>query len=67
MEEGICLAGGTSQLQNLTERLSNDLHMRVWNAEDPMTCVARGAGLVLEDLDNMGQFLVGLDRRQQKA
>lgn len=67
MEEGICLAGGTSQLQNLTERLSNDLRMRVWNAEDPMTCVARGAGLVLEDLDNMGQFLVGLDRRQQKA
>lgn len=67
MEEGICLAGGTSQLQNLTERLSNDLRMRVWNAEDPMTCVARGAGLVLEDLDNMGRFLVGLDRRQQKA
>jgi rod shape-determining protein MreB len=67
MEEGICLAGGTSQLQNLTERLSNDLRMRVWNAEDPMTCVARGAGLVLEDLDNMGQFLVGLDRRQQRA
>ncbi len=67
MEDGICLAGGTSQLQNLTERLSNDLHMRVWNAEDPMTCVARGAGLVLEDLDNLGRFLVGLDRRQQKA
>jgi rod shape-determining protein MreB and related proteins len=66
MEEGICLAGGTSQLQNLTERLANDLRMRVWNAEDPMTCVARGAGLVLEDLDNMGRFLVGLDRRQQK-
>ncbi len=67
MEDGICLAGGTSQLQNLTERLSTDLRMRVWNAEDPMTCVARGAGLVLEDLDHMGQFLVGLDRRQQKA
>jgi len=67
MEEGICLAGGTSQLQNLTERLSNELRMRVWNAEDPMTCVARGAGLVLEDLDNMGRYLVGLDRRQQKA
>jgi len=67
MEDGICLAGGTSQLQNLTERLSTELRMRVWNAEDPMTCVARGAGLVLEDLDHMGQFLVGLDRRQQKA
>ncbi|NIS82156.1 MAG: MreB/Mrl family cell shape determining protein [Anaerolineales bacterium] len=65
MEEGICLAGGTSQLQGLTERLTNDLRMRVWLAEDPMTCVARGAGMILEDLDNLGQFLVGLDRRPQ--
>ena len=65
MEEGICLAGGTSQLLGLTERLSNELRMRVWLAEDPMTCVARGAGMILEDLDNLGQFLVGLDRRPQ--
>lgn len=63
MEEGICLAGGGSLLQGLTERLSNDLKMRVWLAEDPMTCVARGAGLILEDLDHLGQFLVGLERR----
>lgn len=63
MEEGICLAGGASQLQGLAERLSNELRMRVWIAEDPMTCVARGAGLILADMDNLGQFLVGLERR----
>lgn len=62
MEEGICLAGGTSQLHALTERLSSELRMRVWLAEDPMTCVARGAGMILEDLDRFGQFLVGLER-----
>jgi rod shape-determining protein MreB len=62
MEMGICLCGGGSQLQNLTERLSNDLHMRVWIAEDPMTCVVRGAGTVLEDLDSNARFLVGLNR-----
>jgi rod shape-determining protein MreB len=62
MEEGICLAGGTSQLQGLTERLTNELRIRVWQAEDPMTCVARGAGMILEDLDRMGKFIVGLDR-----
>ena len=62
MEMGICLCGGGSQLQNLAERLSNDLHMRVWIAEDPMTCVVRGAGTVLEDLDSNARFLVRLNR-----
>ncbi len=60
MEFGICLAGGGSQIQGLVERLANDLKMRVWLAEDPVTCVARGAGLILEDMDTKGRFLVGV-------
>ncbi len=62
METGVCLAGGTSQLHGLAERLSDDLNLRVWVAEDPMTCVARGAGLILEDLDTYAPFLATLDR-----
>jgi len=62
METGVCLAGGGSQLIGLTERLSNELRMHVWLAEDSMTCVARGAGLILEDLDHNARFLVGLER-----
>ncbi|HET7010685.1 MAG TPA: rod shape-determining protein [Anaerolineales bacterium] len=62
METGICLSGGGSQLLLLAERLSQDLHMRVWNAEDPMSCVVRGAGIVLEDLDSNARFLTGLER-----
>lgn len=62
METGICLAGGGALLNGLTERLGDDLSLRVWVAEDPMTCVARGAGMILEDLDHFEQFLVGLDR-----
>jgi hypothetical protein len=27
-----------------------------------MTCVARGAGLILDDFDTHGRFLVGLER-----
>jgi rod shape-determining protein MreB len=62
LETGICLAGGGSQLQGLPDRLSDELHLRVWVAEDPMTCVARGAGMILEDLETYGRFLVGLER-----
>jgi len=62
METGICLAGGGSQLLLLPDRLSQDLHMRVWSADDPMSCVVRGAGIVLEDLDSYSRFLVGLER-----
>jgi rod shape-determining protein MreB len=62
MESGVCLAGGGSQLQGLVDRLSNELHMRVWMAEDPMTCVARGAGQMLEDLDTNARYLVGLQQ-----
>jgi rod shape-determining protein MreB len=62
MEMGVCLAGGGSQLRGLDERLSNDLRMRAWVAEDPMTCVARGAGLILDDLEQNRHYLVGLER-----
>ncbi len=62
METGICMAGGGSLLNGLTERLSDELNMRVWLAADPLSCVARGAGRVLEDYDNLKQLLVGLER-----
>jgi rod shape-determining protein MreB len=62
METGICMAGGGSLLRGLSERVADEVHMRVWVAEDSMTCVARGAGRVLEDLDHYGKMLVGLER-----
>jgi len=62
MDTGICLAGGGALLQGLADRLADDLNLRVWQAEDPLTCVARGAGLVLEDFENMRDYLVSLER-----
>lgn len=62
MDTGICLAGGGSLLQGLAERLTNELHIRAWVAEDPMSCVARGAGLSLENLDMWSSLFVSLGR-----
>ena len=66
MDTGVCLAGGGSQLQALDRRLTDELHIRVWVAEDPMSCVARGAGMILEDLDHLSHLLVGLERGSTK-
>jgi rod shape-determining protein MreB len=65
METGVCLAGGGAQLQGLAERLTDELNLRVWVAEDPMTCVARGTGIILEDLDRFAEFLVDIDRNSR--
>jgi rod shape-determining protein MreB and related proteins len=62
IEVGITLAGGGSQLQGLVDRLKDELNLRVWVAEDPMTCVARGAGMILENLDLYSKFLVPVER-----
>jgi rod shape-determining protein MreB len=62
MDIGICLAGGGALLHGLAERLSDELNLRVWVAEDPLTCVVRGTGIVLDDFSTYGRLLVGLER-----
>lgn len=67
MEQGICLAGGGAQLQGIAERLSEETKMHCYVAEDSMTCVARGAGRVLEDLDRLEKVLASMDRSSPRS
>ncbi len=62
MESGICLAGGGAQIKGLADRIEDTVKIRTWVAEDSLTCVARGAGKVLDDLDSYARVLVGLQR-----
>jgi rod shape-determining protein MreB len=62
MEQGIALAGGGALLHGIAQRLSEETKMRVYVADDPMTCVARGAGKVLESLDVLRKVLVSTQR-----
>ncbi|MBI4664786.1 MAG: rod shape-determining protein [Nitrospinae bacterium] len=45
---GIVLAGGGALLKGLGQRLKKELQVPVYRAKDPLTAVARGAGIVLE-------------------
>ncbi len=64
IERGIAMAGGASQLQGLAERLTQETKMHVHVADDPVTCVVRGAGAVLEQLDTLHKVLVSSQRRR---
>jgi rod shape-determining protein MreB and related proteins len=62
MESGICLAGGGGLLKGLAERIQKEVNIPAYVADDPLTCVARGAGRVLEDYNNLRRLLVSTDR-----
>jgi rod shape-determining protein MreB len=62
MDVGVCLSGGGGLLQGMDRRLTDELKIRVWVAEDPMSCVARGAGSVLEDYEHLSHLLTSLER-----
>ncbi|MFZ5425297.1 MAG: rod shape-determining protein [Patescibacteria group bacterium] len=49
LRHGVYLAGGTSQLPGLDKLMSTELKVPVHIIKDPMTCVVRGCGLVLEN------------------
>jgi rod shape-determining protein MreB len=51
LQSGICLAGGGSLIKGLPELIAKKVHMPVWVADDPLTCVVRGCAKVLEEVD----------------
>ncbi|MDR1784684.1 MAG: rod shape-determining protein [Endomicrobium sp.] len=53
VDRGIILSGGGSLIKGLPELLSQETELPVKRADDPLTCVVRGTGAYLEELDNI--------------
>lgn len=51
MDKGLILAGGTALLRNLDELITQATGVPTYVAEEPLFCVAKGTGIVLENLE----------------
>ncbi len=58
MRNGIHLAGGGALIRGLPQVLSDYVGIPVFVAPDPLTAVARGAGIILEEMDTFEDMLI---------
>ncbi|MEK7195531.1 MAG: rod shape-determining protein [Patescibacteria group bacterium] len=58
MGKGVILSGGSAQLHNMPEFFERYLGVPTYVAEDPIFCVAKGTGLILNHLDTYKRTLL---------
>ncbi len=58
MNRGIHLVGGGALIKGLDALISDTLKIPVYIAEDPLTAIARGTGIILEDLPKYQEVLI---------
>jgi len=63
MKRGIVLAGGGSLLKGIDKLIERATETKVYIADDPMGCVVRGCGIVLESLKELKEVLLPSETR----
>ena len=64
MVNGITLSGGGALIKNFDRLLALETGIPVNIAENPLDCVVKGAGKVLDDLDNLKSVFINSKRRR---
>jgi rod shape-determining protein MreB len=59
-ERGIVLTGGGALLRDIDKLIMEETGLPVLIADDPLTCVARGGGRILELTEEHGRGVFGL-------
>lgn len=57
-ERGIILAGGGSLLKNIDLAVAEATKIPVRVVDDPLTCVARGTGIIIENFDTLKDIIL---------
>ena len=58
MQRGIYLVGGGALIRGLDVLLNEELKIPVYIASDPLTAIARGTGIILENLEDYREVLI---------
>ncbi len=58
LDRGIILSGGGALLRRLDDRIMQETQLPVNVAEDPLTCVARGTGKILDDFPRYHKVII---------
>src|SRR5574341_45647 len=58
LDKGIIMTGGGAMLKGLDARLREETNLPVNLADDPLTCVVRGTGKVLENMNHYTKVLI---------
>jgi len=59
MRNGISLSGGGALLSGIDKLLQNVLRIPIYVVDDPLSAVARGTGVILDDLEHYRDVLIG--------
>ena len=58
VDRGIVMTGGGAMIRGLDRLLSHETNLPIHVDEEPLTCVVRGAGRILDDLQKYRSVLV---------